>query len=255
MKLKPTCLILVFAFAFSAIAATGDNAQKDAQVNYGPDKVLISVSELGDKIGVAREETIMPDGKMGVAQKWGKAEIQKAVAEIKRAYKEPEKTYMVTSSPHPAITLAFIQALQPLHVLYLYMEPGGDEIEMCELKKVKGIPEPDTNYGVRFEIIEDGDKLFMNFNSDSPEATALKQHSFEIKNICKLTIPEIPKGKHLFLHARGRYCVMVTLAFNYLKDCKSISIARHEDDYTCAVSFSDEIEAGQVTTRILPNNL
>lgn len=255
MKIKASCLILIFAFAFTGMAATNDSAQQDEQIDYGPDKVLINVSELGDKIGVVKEETLMPDGKMGIAQKWGKAEIQEAVSEVKRTYKDHGKTYMVTSSPHPAITLALIQALQPMHVLYLYMEPGGDEVEMCELKKVKGIPEPDTNYGVRFEIIEDGDKLFMNFNSDSPEATALKQHSFGISNICKLAIPEIPSGKHLFLHARGRYCVMVTLAFNYIKDSKSISIARHEDDYTCAVSFSDAIEVGQVTTRTLPNDL
>jgi hypothetical protein len=139
--------------------------------------------------------------------------------------------------------------------IYLYMLPVVDYIEVCELKKVKEIPAPDSNYGVRFEMIEDGDKLFINFNSDSPEATALKQHSFDIKNICKLAIPEIPAGKHIFLHARGRYCVMVALAFNYLKAAKSLSIARHEDDYTCAVSFSKEIETGQVTPRTLPNNL
>jgi hypothetical protein len=124
-----------------------------------------------------------------------------------------------------------------------------------EPQKVKEIPSPYSNYDVRFEMKEDGDKLFINFNSDSPEATALKQHSFDINNICRLSIPEIPAEKHIFLHARGRYCVMVTLAFNYIKDCRSISIARHEDDYTCAVSFSDEIEVGEVMKRTLPNNL
>jgi hypothetical protein len=126
---------------------------------------------------------------------------------------------------------------------------------MCALKKTAGIPDTEANLGVRFEIIEDGDKLFMNFNSDSPEATAAKGHSFAIEDSCKIAIPEIPKGKHLYLHARGRYCVMVALAFNYLEDTKSISIARHEDDYTCAVSFSDDIEVGEVTKRTLPNDL
>ena len=154
----------------------------------------------------------MPDGNKGSMQKWGKAEIQKAIAEAKRTYTDPSNTYLVTSSPHPAITLAFIQALQPLNVIYLYMEPGGDEVEMCPLKKVKQIPSPDSNYDVRFEIIEDGDKLFMNFNSDSPEATVLKQHTFDISYTCKLVIPEIPTNKHIFLHARGRYAVMVPLA-------------------------------------------
>ena len=255
MKIKLRNLIIVFAFLFIGLAATYSIAQKDGQTKSEPEKVIISVSELGQKIGVKQEETLMPDGKMGIAQKWGKAEFQKAVAELKRYYNDPENTYLVTSSPHPAITLAFIQALQPLNVLYLYMEPGGDEVEMCELKKVKQIPSPDSNYGVRFEIKEDGDKLFINFNSDSAEATALKQHSFDIKNICKLAIPEIPAGRHVFLHARGRYCVMVALAFNYVKGSKSLSIARHEDDYTCAVSLSDEIEIGEVTARTLPNNL
>jgi len=253
MKIKDGYLIIVFAFVFIGLAAVFGIAQGNGQTKSESKKVIIEISKLGEKLGVVQEETVMPDGKKGMAQKWGKAEIQKAVAELKRNYNDPENTYLVTSSPHPAITLAFIQTLQPLNVLYLYMQPGGDEVPMCELTKVKQLP--DSNYGVRFEMIEDGDKLFINFNSDSPEATALKQHSFDIKNICKLAIPEIPAGKHVFLHARGRYCVMVALAFNYIKDSKSISIAYHENDYTCAVSFSDEIEIGDVTTRTLPNNL
>ena len=255
MKTKVRYLIILLAFVFIGLAVACSIAERGALTKSEPEKVIIEVSEFGEKIGVPQEEREMPDGNKRLSQKWGKAEIQKAVSELKRYYSDPRKTYLVTSSPHPAITLAFIQALQPLNVIYLYMQPGGDEIEMCELKKLNHIPDPDNNYGVRFEIIEDGDKLFMNFNSDSPEATAKRQHSFDIKNICKLSIPEIPKGKHLYLHARGRYCVMVTLAFNYVKDCKSISIAYHEEDYTCGVSFSDEIEIGEVTTRTLPNDL
>lgn len=254
MKTRVRFFIMIFAFVLIGSTTACPKTQTGGAEDESQ-KVMIEVDKLGESLGVQQEEVVMPDGNKGMAQKWGKSEIQRAVAEAKSVYNDPDKIYMVTSSPHPAITLAFIHELQPLNVLYLYMAPGGDEIEMCELKKVKGIPEPDSNYGVRFEMIEEGDKLFMNFNSDSPEATAQKQHSFDINNICKLVIPEIPTGKHLFLHARGRYCVMVTLAFNYIKDCKSISIARHEDDYTCAVSFSDDIEVGEVTTRTLPNDL
>jgi hypothetical protein len=255
MKLKAGYLIFILAILSIGVTAAFSASQKDEQAKSDPQKIIIDVSEIGDKIGVLKEETIMPDGKKDLAQKWGKAEIQKAMAELKRTYTDPKKTYLVTNSPHPAITLAFIQALQPLNVIYLYMKPGGDEVAMCTLNKVKNIPDPASNYGVRFEIKEDGDKIFMNFNSDSPEATALKQHTFDIKNTCNLSIPEIPPGKHLYLHARGRYAVMVPLAFNYIKDAKSISIARHEDDYTCAVSSSDKIQVGEVTKRTLPNNL
>jgi hypothetical protein len=254
MKLKAGSLFFILTIIFIA-ATIAYSTSQDEKAKNDSSKIIIDVNELGDKIGVVKEETVMPDGNKALAQKWDKAAIQKAMAELKRYYTDPTKTYFITNSPHPAFTLAFIQAMQPLNVQYLYMNRGGDEVEMCTLKKVKNIPYPAFNYGVRFEIKEDGDKIFMNFNSDSPEATALKQHSFDIKNTCKLAIPEIPKGKHLFLHAKGRYAVMVPLAFNYIKDTKSISIARHDDDYTCAVSFSDKIEVGEVTKRTLPDDL
>jgi hypothetical protein len=240
--------IIAFVFVFAAVATV-------CSAGGGSEKVLIEIDKLGADLGVPEEEMVMPDGKKMKGQKWGKAEIQKAVAELPTRYNDPGKSYLVTSSPHPAITLAFIQTLQPLEVGYLYMSPGGDEVPMCTLPKTAGIPDAGANLGVRFEIIEEGDKLFMNFNSDSAEATAAKSHSFEIADTCKISIPEIPKGKHLYLHARGRYCVMVALAYNYIKDTKSISIARHEDDYTCAVSFSDDIEVGEVTKRTLSNDL
>jgi hypothetical protein len=248
MKASVRCSVIVIILVFTAMV-TVCSAGGDAE------KVLIEIDKLGTELGVPEEEMVMPDGKKMKGQKWGKAEIQKAVAELPKRYNDPGKTYFVTSSPHPAITLAFIQTLRPLDVGYLYMSPGGDEVPMCALPKTAGVPDADANLGVRFEIIEEGDKLFMNFNSDSPEATAAKGHSFEIEDTCKISIPEIPKGKHLYLHARGRYCVMVALAYNYIKDTKSISIARHEDDYTCAVSFSDDIEVGEVTKRTLPNEL
>lgn len=263
MKTTVKFSIIAFALVFAFISTGCDNQTAEVVKNdqtvdvtkTEPEKVLIEIDKLGKELGVPEEEMVMPDGQKMMGQKWGRKEIQKAVSELPKRYNDPGKAYFVTSSPHPAITLAFIQTLQPLDVGYLYMAPGGVEVPMCELKKVGQIPNAASNYGVRFEIIEDGDKLFMNFNSDSPEATAAKSHSFEIENTCKLTIPEIPKGKHLYLHARGRYCVMVALAYNYLKDTKSISIARHEDDYTCAVSASDDIEVGEVTKRTLPNEL
>ena len=254
MKTKFRFLIISLALFFTGLATANSIAQKDAQTKSEPQKVIIDIGGLGEKMGVAQEETVIPDGSKLLVQKWNKAQIQKAVADLKQRYTDPKNTYLVTNSPNPAITLAFIQALQPFKVLYLYMKPGGDEIDMCELKKVKQAPAPASNYDANFEIKEDGDKLFINFNSDSAEA-ALKGHTFDIKNTCKLVIPEIPAGKHVFLHAKGRYCVMVAVAFNYVKGSKSVSIACHEEDYTCAVSFSDKIEIGQVTPRTLPNNL
>jgi len=248
MKYAIKYSIIVFVLVFSAMV-TVCNAESEDGTNAEPEKVTVDIEKLGKELGVKEVEVQRPDGNSRISQQWGKADIQKAMAENLKRYSDPGKTYLVDASPSPVITLAFIQALQPMNVLYLY---AGAEMPMCELKKVDKIPGADSNYGVRFEIVEEGDKVFMNFNSDEPGAS---QHTFATDDTCKLTIPEIPKGKHLFLHARGKYCTMVALAFNYVKDSKSVSIASHEEDYTCAVSFSDDIEVGDVTTRTLPNDL
>jgi hypothetical protein len=110
MQLKARYLIFIITIVFVGVTAAHSASQKDEQGKSDPQKVIIDVSEIGDKIGVVKEETVMPDGKKDLAQKWGKAEIQKAMAELKRTYTDPKKTYFVTNSPHPAITLAFIQA-------------------------------------------------------------------------------------------------------------------------------------------------
>jgi hypothetical protein len=68
-------------------------------------------------------------------------------------------------------------------------------------------------------------------------------------------IPEISAGKHVYIHGKGMFCVLVCVAKNYIKDAKSISLAAHDTDYTCAISHTDEREVGEETPRSLPNNL
>ena len=75
------------------------------------------------------------------------------------------------------------------------------------------------------------------------------------KGLGHLVIPDIPAGKNVFIHGKGMYGAMVCIAWNYVKNCKSLSVAAHETDYTCAVSFIKEREVGDVTHRTLQNNL
>jgi hypothetical protein len=77
MKLKAGYLILIFAIVFAGVTAVYSASQKDEQTKGDSQKVIIDVSDIGDKIGIVKEETIMPDGKKDMAQKWGKAEIKR----------------------------------------------------------------------------------------------------------------------------------------------------------------------------------
>lgn len=251
MNYKVKYLIFLFLIVLTGSTAGCQIAETNSRITSESPKVIINVREIGEKMGVPVEEVIFPDGTKGTTQKWGKGDIKKAINELSFCFNEPEKTYLLTDIPEPWITLALMEALQPCNVLYLYPRPDGVELEMCELKRGK----QDPNYDVVFEIVEEGDKVFVNLNSDRPEAATIGHHTFETENLCKVVIPEIPSEKHVFVHGKGMYCVMVCVAKNYVKGSKSVSLASHETDYTCSVSFTDEREIGDVTPRTLPNNL
>jgi len=246
MGVKLGSLIILLVSVLMGPSAKLNFAQKN-EIN----KVIIDVSQIGKKMSVPEKEVDAPDGRTFKQQLWDKSHIKKAIDELKYCFKEPEKIYLLTEIPEPWITLALIQALQPLKVHYLYPGPGGTELELADLKRGKQIP----NYDVTFEVVEQGDKVFINLNSDSPEAAKVGKHTFDLNNLPKVAIPDIPAGKHVFIHGKGMYGVMVLIARNYIKNCKSLSMAAHDTDYTCAVSNTKGLELGDVTPRTLPNNL
>jgi len=252
MKIKSRFLIILFASVMIALSATWSFAQKNDPIKNEANKVVIDVSQIGKKMGVPEDKIDLGGGKSFMLERWNKEHIKKAIDELKYCFKEPEKTYVLTEVPAPWITLALIQALQPLKVHYLYPGPGGDELELIDLKR--GTQSP--NYDVLFEVKEQGDDVFINLTSDRSEAvTEGGKHTFDLANLSKVVIPEIPAGKNVFIHGKGMYGVMVTIARNYIKNCKSLSMAAHETDYICAVSFTKERETGDVTHRTLQNNL
>jgi hypothetical protein len=246
MKIRFGLIVLLFASFLMNTAATFGFAQKEEAK-----KVLIDVSQLGKKMNVPEKEVSAPDGSKFKQQLWKKEHIKKAIADLQYCFKEPQSIYVLTEIPEPWITLALIQALQPLKVHYLYPGPGGTELDLGDLNRGKQTP----NYDVAFEVVEQGDKVFINLNSDKPEATTTGKHTFDLSNLSKVVIPNIPAGKHVFIHGKGMYGVMVSIAKSYMKDCKSLSMAAHDTDYTCAVSRTNGMEPGDVTPRTLKNNL
>jgi hypothetical protein len=251
MKIKVSGLIILLTSVLISSFTSSGLAQKNDQIKNDPQKVVIDVSQLGKKMGVPEDKIDLGGGKSFMLQRWKKEHIKKAIDELKYCFKEPEKTYVLTEVPAPSITLALFQALQPLTVHYLYPGPGGDELDLIDLKR--GTQSP--NYDVAFEVIEKGDDVFINLTSDTAETATTGKHTFDLANLSKVVIPDIPAGKNVFIHGKGMYGVMVTIAKNYIKNCKSLSMAAHETDYVCAVSFTKEREVGDVTHRTLENNL
>jgi len=237
--------VLMIFPAWSSLAQTNDGKTGDS------DTVIIDVSKVGKKMGVPEDTIPFVDGKTFKLQRWNKEHIKKAINELKYCFKEPEKTYLLTEVPAPWITLSLIQALQPLNVHYLYPAPGGTDLEMIEFKRGQQA----QNYGAIFEVKEEGDNVYINMTTDNPSTMTTGEHTFDIKNLTKVVIPDIPPGKNVFIHGKGMYGAMVCIAWNYVGNCKSLSMAAHETDYVCAVSFSEEYEVGDVTKRTLQNNL
>lgn len=251
MKFKSLSIFVLFTFAFMSMVEGLCFAQKDSQATSEEKKVIISVEELGKKFGVSEEEVVLPNGEKRLHQTWQIKDVQRAISELQYCFSSPKDTYLLTEISEPWITLALMEALKPLNVKYLYPRSNGTELEMYELKRGKQNP----NYDVVFEVVEADDKVFINLNSDSPDALKIGHHTFNLDNLSKVVIPEIPAGKHVFVHGKGMYCVMVCIAKNYIKGAKSLSIASHDSDYTCAVSFTDDLKFGDVTPRTLKNNL
>jgi hypothetical protein len=241
-KLKSLSFITLLAFASIYVVEFSSFAQMNSQTTAGEKKVIISIEELGQKLGVPGEEIVIPNGEKRYHQTWSKTDVEKAISELQYCFDSPETTYLLTEISEPWITLALLEALKPLHVKYLYPTSDGTELEMYELERGEQYP----NYDVVFEIIEADDKVFINLNSDTPDALTIGHHTFNLDNLSKVVIPEIPAGKHVFIHGKGMYCVMVCIAKNYIEGAKSLSIASHD---------TDKLEAGDMTPRTLENNL
>jgi len=175
-------------------------------------KQVIDLDKISKQLGVPMEEVTLPDGKKMAHPNWGKEHFYKAMELLAPYRKEPDTVLLVTNSPGPWITMGIMNGMKPLTVNYLYPRPDGVELEMTRLKR--GTQK--NNYDVVFEIVEKGDKLFINMTSDRPDATNVGHHTFETKNLPDVMIPQIPTGKDVFIHAKGMYCVMVCITLNNL---------------------------------------
>lgn len=223
--------------------------------------VWFDIDGLGEKLNVQTRDVVIPTGAVIKQPNWTKENFMDGLKALD-ALNDSTVTYSVTNNHDPWLLVGFSYALKEKFGKaphYQYPAPptpqlAGWDIDLSPLKK----GQQENNYHVVFEIIEDGDKLYINMNSDDPNADMSKfsgPHTFNPDELPLVLIPELPKGKHIFYHAKGMFCVMVRVAMSYADECLSLSIAAHDDDYTCCVSHCEEIAVGDVTKRTIPNNL
>jgi len=214
-------------------------------------KPLVDLFELSDQIGAPFKPHLLPNGIEVQEPIWDNTLYYKALDWLSAYRDQPDTILLLTNSPAPWITMGLLHDLKPLKVNYLYPRKGGVELEMPKLQR--GVQE--NNCDVKFEVIEQDGKIFINMTSDRPEAADTGKHTFRTENLPEVMIPEIPGGKDVFIHAKGMFCVMVCVGLNYIEDAKSVSIAWHQEDYHCGYSADPSRPIGAVEKCVLKNNL
>lgn len=220
------------------------------------ERVVFNLAAHTEQFGGHYERRRAPNGQMIDMPIWDAQTYENALAALAPWREAPQARYYLTDVPSTWLVVALIRALEPAKVGYLYMREDGVEVDMCRL--ARGVKPKEENYDVVFEVIEDGDRLYVNMNSDRPVADIAANggpHTFDIANLPKVVIPDLPRDRHIFMHAKGRFCVMDVIAWNYLDGAKSFSLACHEDDYTCCYSADPSIRVGDVTPRTITNEL
>ena len=117
---------------------------------------------------------------------------------------------------------------------------------------------PADNYDVLFDIHETPDGVCINMTADNPARRTpdLKgPHTFNMENLEKVQVPELAPGQDIYIHAWGMFSVMCAVALTYTQTARSVWIASHEDDYTCAYSTTDAFAPGDRAKRTIPNTL
>ena len=218
------------------------------------EKKYIDLAKLSEQIGCVFEDVEVKPGVVIRQTHWTKADYQTAKAAIREKISaDPDASLAIYGSPDPWNTVALVKELG---VRYVYPWPEHSErIELDLSPLAVGLPE--DNYDVRFEIREEGERLFLNMTSDNPDLPRGEgtPHTFRLENVTKVHVPEIPAGKDVYLHAWGMYSVMCAVAATLAESARSVFLASHETDYFCCATRTPEHEIGDSEKRTWENTL
>lgn len=117
----------------------------------------------------------------------------------------------------------------------------------ADINVIPGFGQVDEGLGMSFRMEEERGRLFIDCCADEPGSPV---HTFDIRDLGRIVLPDIPEDMHLFLHIEGSAPVQWCVGAGYAGRCRSLSMCTHaETEYTCAVSKTDEYRIGQTTPR------
>lgn len=221
-------------------------------------RIFIDVTELGRLLNVRETYIYNPDGTVArsmdgdeiVLQDWSVSQLRDAlrshIAPVIRAC--PEGEYLLINSPRPWITLALYNAMLSLGARTLYSY-GPKELDL----KILPQGEPLKELKIDFEVIENGDDVFVNLNSDAGNPNP-HGHNFDLDRFDDIVIPPVPEGKNVFVYGKGMFGVMVGVARSYIPKAASVFLANGPEEvpYVCVASSREDIVPGDIRPRSVP---
>lgn len=212
---------------------------------------VIDLALVGKEAGIPTKEIPGPFGETMYEQTWTKEYLPTVFSMLQQRI-QPGDVPM-TAHTYPWVFLAITYALD-IEDRFVFAVPGGNH-RLIPL--MRGTPDPAI--GVVFKTLEDGDNLFVYFDTDpdKPENKVFpksgdevinmenfvpQEHSFDASDIPKIVVPDIPRGKNVYFYGDGIFPAHLVVAHELGKGQKSLWVGCHGEDYTCV--FSDTSEVG-----------
>lgn len=218
---------------------------------------VIDLALVGKEAGVPTREMPGPFGEIMYDQAW-KQEYLPAVFDLLRQRIEPGPVRM-TGHTFPWVFLAIAYNLG-IEDRFEFTTPGGSH----RLIPLRHGTDPEAE--VAFKVLEEGDKVFVYFDTDPdrPENKVFPQpgidggppdmenfvpqeHSFDAGDIPKIVVPDIPEGKHVFFYGDGIFPAHLVVAHELGKNQLSLSVGCHNEDYACVFCKDGSLKVGDIS--------
>ena len=193
---------------------------------------IIDTQELANKLEMKPIQRTLGNGRVVEQIVWDKENLQKAVKEVKGLSAKGEEVKI--TGPAPAwMVSALTHTVHPSPVS-VYVPQIDKYVPVGSLKHGERNPEGE----VSFEVKEKGNAVLVEYSMDCDV--------YDENNLSKVVVPELSKGKHVYISGRGPNYLTTSIAESYAHTNGSVSLFQPGTGYTCAITHSREKELGDV---------
>lgn len=198
-----------------------------------------------DYPGVTPLEIHLPNGSKFMGTAWDKSAIQQGVIDVQKIVGDADcivfngrvNSYVMGSQAHPCYPRHCCQYIPPHGPNADIGGPGMYEhFELLE----RGEFNPEGH--ILFDVKEKGDYVYIELTVQDGTDFG---HAYQMSDLPKVKLPEIPAGKHVLLHGKTMTSVVISVAEGYADIAKSMSLLYgNETSYVCIWSNDPNLEIG-----------